>query len=526
MYGWHTAAVYHPFFVRGTRRHKFLTRYRIPLHHTLRMTEILNFFQGHWRPILMVANYALVAFAGITILLDNRNPSKTYAYLLLLVFVPIAGLVVFYLFGRDLRKRKVVDQKPFLRNKHVKEWMAELKADFKKQEKEIAALLGDHMKTARMLIEQEEVRALPSLHNKATILTNGEHKYPEALRQMRKAEHHIHLEYYIFQDNEICREVQQILIEKAKAGVKVRFIYDGVGSRMGRAFKQELKDAGVELYPFLPVRLYKLADKANYRDHRKIIIIDGKVGFTGGINMDDRYNNKAENDLYWRDTHIMIEGDAVRNLQLYFLLHWHFVSKERLPHDASIFPEHDIKSQVPAQIIGCGPDNYFPAIEHVFLKALTSAKKSLFISTPYFIPTEGMFSAMQTVALSGVDVNLFIPAKADNPIVQSASCSYLEPLLRAGVKVYLYKKGFLHAKVMVVDELFCTVGTCNLDTRSFQINWEINAVIYDHQVNQRLRRDFAEDMKYCQQLSLQTWERRGKARRVVESVCRMVSPIL
>jgi cardiolipin synthase len=491
------------------------------------MDSILDLFRENWRSILLVVNYLLVTAAGITILLDNRNPSKTYAYLLLLIFVPIAGLVVFYFFGRDFRKKKVVNHKAFLDNKQVKAWSKELERVFERKEDEIEAALGDRMKIARMLMANEEIRALPSLRNKVTVLTNGECKFPVVLEELAKAKNHIHLEYYIFADEGICEDIARVLMEKARAGVKVRFIYDAMGATMGRRFIRELKEAGVEMFAFLPVKFHKLADKVNYRDHRKIIVIDGKVGFTGGINIDDRYNNDVENEIYWRDTHLMIEGEAVRNLQLYFLLHWHFVSEQRLPIDASIFPKDiEVKSQTPVQIIGSGPDNYFPAIEHVFLMAINSAQHSIYVTTPYFIPTEQVATALQTAALGGVEVHLILPEKADHQIVQSATCSYIEPLLRAGVHIHLYKKGFMHAKVMIVDDTFATVGTCNLDTRSFLINWEINAVIYDKKVNDRLREDFEKDLKVCRKLSLRSWEQRGNVRKVFESVCRVISPII
>jgi cardiolipin synthase len=295
---------------------------------------------------------------------------------------------------------------------------------------------------------------------------------------------------------------------------------------MNAGFIRELKDSGVEMYPFLPVRFHKLADKANYRDHRKILVIDGREGFTGGINIDDAYCNDGKRDLYWRDTHLQIEGEAVRNLQLFFLLHWHFVSGQRLRIDQNMFPEVTCETQTPVQIVGSGPDNYWPAIEHTFLMAIGTARDSIYITTPYFIPTEQIITAMQTAALSGVKVHLIIPEEGDHQIVQSATFSYLTPILRAGVNVYLYQKGFMHAKVMIVDDIFSTVGTCNLDTRSFTINWEINAVIYDKKVNQRLRKDFEEDLKYCRRLNLAAWEKRPVYQKVLESASRVVSPIL
>jgi cardiolipin synthase len=485
-----------------------------------------DFLRENWKTIFWVANYFFVIIASITILYENRNPAKTAAYLLLLIFLPVIGLVIYMFFGQDLRKRKLFNRKSFHDSKLVKEWSADLLTNFQAEENVIVAKLGQKIKIARMLMHNNEVKSLPTLRNEVTVFHNGEEKYPVLLEELQKATHHIHIEYYIMTDGWVGQQVRPILIEKAKAGVKVRIIYDPIGSSMNKEFLGSLQAAGVEMHAFMPVIFTKLADRANYRDHRKIVVIDGRVGFVGGINLADEYLNDGHK-RYWRDTHLMIRGEAARNLQLYFLLNWHFVSGQRIRIDQKILPpEILVETQTPVQIVGSGPDNYWPAIEHVFMMAASTARRSICIANPYFIPTEGILTALQTAALGGVEVNIMMPEKGDHKSVTAASFSFITPLLRSGVNVYLYTKGFLHSKVMVVDEIFSTLGSCNFDSRSFSINLELNAVIYDRSINRKLRKDFEEDLKFCKKLHLATWEKRPLARKTLESACRIIAPIL
>ncbi|KAF9118107.1 hypothetical protein BGX30_004833 [Mortierella sp. GBA39] len=323
------------------------------------------------------------------------------------------------------------------------------------------------------------------------------------LAAMDKAEDHLHIQFYIFWDDDIGNRFKDIMVRKAKAGVKVRLLCDGFGSyRLGRrrGFIQELKEAGVELHFFLPPLLAMIDRRINYRNHRKIIVVDGTKGFVGGLNVGDDYLGKYQKMGYWRDTHLEIEGDAVYFLQNVFLSDWKLASGERLS-DPALFPKHQCEADEQVQIVSSGPDQDWNAIQEMCFGAITVAKKRIWITSPYFIPDQGIYEGLKTAAVSGVDVRIIIPLKADSRLVHLASLSYIEDLLLAGVKFYEYQKGFIHAKVMIVDDLMASVGTANMDMRSFFCNFELTAALFEQSSIDRLVKDFKEDMSQSHQIN-------------------------
>jgi cardiolipin synthase len=480
-----------------------------------------------WHIIIKIAGYVLVAltFIGVagTILLENRNPVKAIAYILLLIFVPIAGLVVYYYLGRDLRKKRRFtlkgskDESLFLRYRESQ------KKEIQNMQLELRHLVGTKQELSGMLMNTRQ--SILTKHNRVKILLNGEEKFPEVLAALRAAKHHIHIEYYIFSEDEVGNEITGVLLEKLKEGVEVRVVYDDLGSDRIGTIPDILKEHGAQVYAFSPV-LLNLYVNANYRNHRKIIVVDCTVGFVGGINLDDRYLNNGKHQLYWRDTHLMLEGDAVNLLQLQFLMSFRYCSKKSFPFAAPYFQRSTIQETCYVDVVASGPDSEWPMSMDCILMAINVAKHRIRITNPYFIPTEQILTALQLAALAGKNVELLLPGKSDSYIVQHAAYSYIKPLLEAGVKIYFYQYGFVHAKTMVVDDNLAWVGSVNLDNRSFFLNSEISAIIYDKAVAAKLNNAFEEDLKHAVPVQETRWNKRNIFRRFADAVCRLLTPLL
>ena len=358
-----------------------------------------------------------------------------------------------------------------------------------------------------------------------TIYTNGTDKFKDLLEEIQKATHHIHIQYYIFCDDEIGKQVQQLLIKKVKEGVKLRVLYDDVGCwNVKDGFFKEMKEAGIEVYAFLRVAFPVFTSKVNYRNHRKIIVIDGKVGFMGGMNIADRYD-KGTSWGTWRDTHFKFVGKGVHGLQSVFLIDWYVVSKKLL-NDRIYYPAAQIYSDNIMQIATSGPVGQWRTLLQATIFMIANAKKYIFIQTPYFLPTESLVKALQTAALAKVDVRLMIPERSDSTVLRFASFSYITEMLRAGVKVYFYQPGILHSKSIIIDDELCSVGSTNFDFRSFEHNFEANAFIYDREVNSEMKRIFLEDQQQCRRIIQHYWRHRPLYQKGIESIMRLLSPVL
>lgn len=484
---------------------------------------MIDFVKHNFWNILIVLNYVVAISAAITILLKNINPTKTISYIMVLVFFPFLGLLVYYFFGQEYRKNKIFNRKHILNKRVVKNINKELQLN-NKEKREIKQTLDEKVKLVKLLYNSEQSPL--TLNNKVKLIKNGEEKFKLLLKDLEQAQSHIHMEYYILKDDKIGTQVLDVLCEKAIEGVNVRLTFDDVGSKLSKAIKKKLKESGIEYAPFMPVLFPKFTGKMNYRNHRKIVVIDGRIGYLGGINISDTYVNYETDNSYWRDTHLRIEGEAVKPLQINFLTTWNFVSNTDLSISKAFFPEIEVTEEVPVQIAASGPDTDWANIMETIFTAIVTAQKYVYITTPYFIPNDEVITAMQVAAKSGVEVKLLIPKHSDSWTAEHATNSYLESLLEAGVEIYRYKKGFVHAKTLVVDDIFCTVGTSNMDYRSFNINFEINALIYDETQSKALKKFFNDDIKDSEQLTLQNWQKRSRLSRLKESFCRLWAPLL
>ena len=458
---------------------------------------------------------AVILFTIVIVLLDNRNPVKTMAWVLVLVFLPVVGLAFYFFFGRNTRKERLISKKGFSRLS--KRPMAEYQAQ---------EALGDFTGRNQLIPFFHRVsNALPFEGNDVQVFTDGYSMYQELFRRIAKAKHHIHLEFYIFEDDAVGRLLRDLLIDKAREGVSVRLLYDDVGCwDVNPMFYDEMLCEGIEVRSFLKVRFPQFTSKVNYRNHRKLAIIDGKVGFIGGMNIALRYLKGVPWGV-WRDTHICLKGKAVYGIQTAFLTDWFAVDRTLLT-SAQYFPKMDTVGTSVAQIVTSDPVGEWHDIMLGLVKAISCAQRYIYVETPYFLPTEQVMAAFQTAALSGVDVRLMIPKKADAFITHKGTMSYLDELMKSGVKVYFYRAGFLHSKLWVADDEWASVGSTNLDFRSFEHNFEANAFFYDEKTVCTMKEIFLEDMRKCMTLSQKIWDKRSFKNKIVESVVRLLAPLL
>lgn len=374
------------------------------------------------------------------------------------------------------------------------------------------------------------------LNNEITILDGGAKKFEIMKEKLLEATDHIHLEYYIVKNDKIGNEIKDILIKKAQEGVKVRFIIDKVGSiKLNRKYTKDLKKAGVDIafYSYVLAPFLRFINtQINYRNHRKIVIIDGKIAFLGGINIGDEYLGLGKLGD-WKDCHIMIEGDCVLGLQSVFLDDFSSIKKYNneeisiLNNIENYFKNHSFNGNIPMQIIRSGPDSEFPSILQTLIKMISSAKKSINIITPYFIPSEGLMDTLKIAALSGIKISLIFPEKADHLTVNRASQTYLAELKRAGVDIYMYdKNSFIHSKLLTVDEKICTIGTANMDIRSFELNYEINTIIYNEKITQEFDNIFKNLLKNCRKFDFKKYENRSILNKLIDGFYRLLSSIL
>nr|WP_236027390.1 cardiolipin synthase [Gelidibacter pelagius] len=474
--------------------------------------------------ILIGINYLLVILTAFIVLTKNLNPTKTISYIIVLVFFPFFGLIVYYLFGQEYRKNKIFNRKNILNQKIITDISERLKPDKQEIRDLKEDLLDDKIKLVKLLHSSQN--APLTINNDVRIIKNGENKFKLLLADLKNAKKHIHMEYYILRDDKIGMQVIDILCDKAKEGVKVRLSIDDVGSSISRKNKKKMVESGVEWRPFMPVLFPGFTGKMNYRNHRKIVIIDGQIGYIGGINVSDTYVNYDDTAIFWRDTHLRIIGESVKSLQIHFLMTWEFVSGEKIEMEEDFFPKDDCNECAAMQIAASGPDTDWSNIMEVIFTAIVTSEKYVYLTTPYFIPNEQIITALQVASKSGVDVRLLIPKESDSWTAKHATNSYIECLLEADIKVYRYCKGFIHAKTIVIDDVFSTVGTTNMDYRSFNINFEINAIIYNKEKSLELKSHFFEDLDESEAIDKERWLKRPRIEKLKESYCRLWAPLL
>lgn len=465
--------------------------------------------------VFYILYFTLVFGTALVIILDNRNPVKTIAWILVLFFLPMVGLVFYFFFGRSTRKERLISRKGYsrLRKRPMAEFQAQLSLPLSKDQH---VLMGFFRRTCD---------ALTFEGNALEIYTDGRSMLLSLIRELSKARHHIHLEFYIFENDATGRLLRDVLIDKAREGVRIRVLYDDVGCwKVDRSFYEQMLFEGIDAQSFLKVRFPQFTSKVNYRNHRKIVVIDGKVGFIGGMNIADRYVKGFPWGI-WRDTHVKISGKAVYGLQTAFLTDWYVVDRTLLT-GLTYYPKMQEMGKSVIQIVTSDPVGEWREMMQGIMMAISSARKYFYVQTPYLLPTEQILTALQTAALAGVDVRVMLPKRGDAWLTHNGSFSYLGLLMKAGVRIYLYRKGFLHSKLMVSDDQWSTVGSTNMDFRSFEHNFEANAFFYDKETALALKRIFLEDQKDCMLLPPKVWEARSWSSRFTESVIRLLAPLL
>lgn len=487
---------------------------------------MMSFLKENLWSLLLGINYLLVIVFSVLIVLKNKNPVKTLSYIFVLATLPFIGLLVYYFFGQDYRKDKIFEKKYVDDNDRLEKWRKSFSLNRSERE-DLKEFLGEGIYKIYRLMRNNE-RAVLTFDNEVDILINGEEKFKYLREDLENAKHHIHLEYFVLFDKGLGSEIIEILCKKAREGVSVRLIYDDVGSSISKTYKRKLSASGVNHFAFMPVLFSNSTSKLNYRDHRKIVVIDGDIGYVGGINLDQKYDNTFDNERYWRDTHLRIKGGAVGALQSSFVLSWNFAANDTMEIEKILLPKQKTATQKPVavQIAASGPDSDWANIMEAMFCAINSARDSILITTPYFIPNSAILTALTTAARSGVEVKIILPYESDSWAAQYATDSYIDQCLNSGIMINRYRKGFIHAKTLVIDDMFSSIGSANLDYRSFSMNFEINALIYNGDINQKMRKQFNLDLEDCEEVTLERWKNRNLNRRLKESFSRLWAPLL
>lgn len=541
------------------------------------MSNIFESIAAVWGIMLSNIFYINLLFSVIIVFFQRKDPKTVWTWLLALNFIPVFGILFYLLFSQDFRKNKMF---------RVKEVEDRMEYSVRAQEESIKnrapalyGTLGERYADL-VLYNLDASGAVLTMDNKVDIFTDGVKKFQDLRQELSEAQRFIHIQYYIIKNDEVFDSIIPILLEKATNGVEVRILYDGMGGRfMPKKKWNQLRAAGIQIAVFFPPVLGRLNLRVNYRNHRKIVVIDGKTGYVGGFNIGREYISKDPKFGYWRDTHLKFHGHAVMGLQIRFALDWNYAAKENLFKDMKYFSEDDRsmdaadgqsgisivwgkeapeksavdyqeqaleesleeaseeteeetaeeyagEQNVGVQIIASGPDTSARLIRDNYLELFHKASHHIYIQTPYFVPDDAILSALRIAAGSGVDVRLMIPCKPDHPFVYWATYSYVGDLLKAGARCYTYENGFLHAKGVMVDGCVSCYGTANMDIRSFELNFEVNAVIYDEATTERLESMFLEDLPHCLEITKQSYEERGLWIRFKEQCSRLLSPLL
>lgn len=476
------------------------------------------------KPIFSVGYVLFVGLAIGVLVHDKRDPVKALSWIIVLALLPVVGFVLYVVFGRNHRKAKIFNRKEILDLVQIEKLSRQQIYEINEPALLVKEEIRDHRDMITLLLNSN--KALLTAHNRIQVLNSGEDTFDEIRGALLMAKSSIHMEYYIIEDDPLGQEIADILVAKAQQGVQVRVIYDDVGSwNLGRGYIRRLRRAGVQVHCFMQVVFPWLTSKINYRNHRKIVVVDGVVGFTGGINIAQRYLTGTRLGP-WRDTHLRLEGEAVGMLQTVFVTDWFFVSKEYLLEDAIYFPPSTVEQQCLVQIATSGPDSDWASIMQAFFSAITHAKHHIYISSPYFLPNEAILTAIKVAALSGIDVRVLIPSQSDSKVVYWASRSYIGELIEAKVKVYLYRAGFNHSKLILIDGQVSSVGTANMDIRSFEDNFEVSAIIYDGEITRQLENQFRDDLAQSRLVTADYWTKRPLLHTIYEAFARLFSPLL
>lgn len=465
---------------------------------------------------LLILYFVIVISCVVVVVSENKNPIRAISWTLALLFLPVIGVIFYLFFGRSLKGKAMVSRK--VRRKLLE------RSRPKQNSFERAKL--DPEQIRKIKLAHNLCHAHLDRNNSVEIFTDGQAKFERLKEDIRNAQEFIFIQYYIYSDDRLGNEITDLLAEKVKQGVRVKVLYDHVGSFSTRnKFFARMRSRGVDCHPFFRVTFRKLANRINWRNHRKIVVIDGSIGYIGGMNIADRYVEKSADGRIWRDTHLRVEGPVIESMLYSFSVDWNF-----LRPDAEVQPlsarKYEDAGDVDMQLVTSGPIDKWNNLVLCFQQAIASARKRIYIQTPYFLPTDALLKALQGAALTGVDVRIMIPEQTDSVLLGYGSRSYIDDCLKAGVKVYLFTPGMLHAKTMIIDDDFVTTGSVNFDFRSFENNFEANLLIYSDRINRQMRDIFFQDLSVCRKLTLSTWRSRSRWNRFVEALVRLFSPIL
>ncbi|SES24669.1 cardiolipin synthase [Salipaludibacillus aurantiacus] len=467
-----------------------------------------------------------ILFAGIIIFIERKDASATWAWVMILFFIPFIGFVIYLFLGQNLTRRRLFDWERF-RQIGIVDIISKQMDQIRNPE---FSFHDEDVDEYRDLIYMHLINndAILTKDNQIQVLTDGEEKFNQLFEDIQKAKDHIHIQYYIFRYDSLGKKIIEELTKKAEEGVKVRVLYDELGSRkLKRKHFSSLTKAGGEVGVFFPSKFPLINMRLNYRNHRKLTIIDGQIGYVGGFNAGNEYLGKDKTFGYWRDTHLRIKGNAVDPMQTRFILDWNQASKHfSIDYEPRYFPMKSNEGNATVQIVSSGPESEWEQIKNGYMKMIMSAKESVYIQTPYFIPDQSLLDALRVASLSGVDVRLMIPNKPDHPFIYWATYSYIGLLLKSGANVYIYENGFIHSKSIVIDRKMNTVGTANIDMRSFKLNFEVNAFIYHKETSEELAQAFEKDMMESTKLTEELYNKRPRWIRFKESISRLLSPIL
>nr|WP_099467217.1 cardiolipin synthase [Konateibacter massiliensis] len=490
------------------------------------METVINISTAAGSAVMANLFYINLVLSIVIVFFQRKDPKSVWAWLLVMYFVPIVGFILYMLIGQDMHKRRMF---------RTKEIADELNSAIRKQEERI---FKNEFKSGSndinefsdlILYNLESADAVYTDDNEIEIYTDGETKFDALIEEIQKAKQYIHVQYYIIRSDEVFTRIMEALIEKVKEGVEVRILYDSMGCRyLKKSDVKKLRENGVMTAEFFPAFLRRLHLRINYRNHRKIVVIDGKTAFVGGFNVGKEYIGKSKKFGNWRDTHLKITGSAVISLGVRFILDWNYAAKENLFHTDKYFEEKKLETTGSngIQIISSGPDSMNQNIRNNYVRLINKSQNNIYIQSPYFIPDDVVLDALKIAAMSGIDVRVMIPCKPDHPFVYWATYSYMSDLLSVGAKCYTYDDGFLHAKGMVIDRKVACYGTANMDIRSFKLNFEVNAVIYNQDTAAKLENIFMEDLNHSTQITPYIYANRPFIIRFKEQISRLLSPLL
>lgn len=466
-----------------------------------------------WTTIFIVIYSLLTIVIVLSIILHGAKPTKSLAWIMAIFALPVGGIFLYLVIGRNRRKRKLIRLKKDLFNKLPKP-----------NTEQVNLFNGRYKKL--MTLNYKNSHFPPTAHNKLHLLKDGKTTFDSIFNALEQATLQIHIQYYIFEEGELADRLMDLFKKKIDEGIAIRMIYDGIGSfTLSKNYLKKLLDIGVEVYSFLPFKFGRYFYSLNYRNHRKIIVVDGKVAFTGGINISDKYLKGQVGLGKWHDMHLRLEGPAATQLDQVFMTDWYLVSTQLLQPLQHLYNQLPMNSSELVQIVAGGPDDDFPVLEQTYFSIINKAKEYLYITNPYIIPGQALIQALQTAALSGVDVRLLVSENADNKVVSWSVHSYFEMFLKSGIRIFLFPDGFLHSKIIVSDDTITSIGTANLDDRSFEQNYEVNAIIYNKDFAKILKADFLNDCAVSNELLYSDFIKRPWGKKLKEGVGKVLSPL-